>query len=112
MSYEQIDSIAQGRVWSGLEGKRNGLVDLIGGLETAMLVAKERAGIPKDQNVTLVEMPRKGLFDFSVLMPKLFGIEQNIMNNPTVDLVKFWVERNGEPLLMLPLEDVLMMPRQ
>lgn len=112
MSYEQIDSIAQGRVWSGLEGKRNGLVDLIGGLETAMLVAKERAGIPKDQNVTLVEMPRKGLFDFSVLMPKLFGIEQNIMNNPTVDLVKFWVERNGEPLLMLPLEDVLMMSRE
>lgn len=112
MSYEQIDSIAQGRVWSGIDGKRNGLVDILGGLETAITVAKERAGIPKDQNVTLVEMPRKGLFDFSVLMPKLFGVEQKMMNDPTLDVIKFRLERNGQPLLMLPLEDVLMMPRE
>ncbi len=110
LSYEHIDSIGQGRVWSGLDGKQNGLVDVLGGLDIAISIAKERAGISKEQKVTIVEMPKKGLFNFSSLMPKFFGIEEKLMSDPTIDLLKFRLQHNGEPLPMLPLEESVMMP--
>jgi protease-4 len=102
-----IEPIAQGRVWSGLDGKQNGLVDVLGGLETAINIAKERAGISKDHDITIVEMPEKGLLDFSRFMPKLFGIETKIASDPTVELLKFRIQHNGEPLPMLPIEDLV-----
>ena len=105
-SFVEIDSIAQGRIWSGIDGKQNGLVDVLGGLETAINIAKERAGIPKDQDVTIIEMPKKGLIDFSMFMPKLFGIEAKTASDPTIELLKFRIQHNGEPLPMLPMEDV------
>jgi len=103
---DDIESIAQGRVWSGLDAKQNGLVDILGGLETAVNIAKERAGIPKGQDVTIVEMPKKGLFDFSKFAPKFFGIETKALSDPTIELLKFRLKHNGEPLPMLPMEDI------
>jgi len=111
MSYEHIDSIGEGRIWSGLDGKKNGLVDVIGGMETAIAIAKERAGIPKGQKVTVVELPKKGLFDFGMLMPKFFGVEtKTISSDPAVELLKFRLQHNGEAMPMLPLEDAAAMP--
>jgi len=104
-SFDEIETIAQGRVWSGLDGKKNGLVDEIGGLERAIEVAKIRAGIPLKQEVTLVEMPSKGIFDFSKLMPKLIGIENTSSEDPLIETLKFRLKHNGEPLPILPLED-------
>ncbi|RPI01469.1 MAG: hypothetical protein EHM64_15665 [Ignavibacteriae bacterium] len=101
-----IEPIAQGRVWSGLDGKQNGLVDVLGGLETAIDIAKNRAGIPKYQECSIIEMPKKGLFDFSMFMPKLFGVETRITSDPTVELLKFRLQHNGKPLPMLPMEDI------
>ena len=46
MSFSQADSIARGRVWSGSDGKKLGLVDEIGGLQEAIASAKELGGIP------------------------------------------------------------------
>jgi protease-4 len=106
---DEIEPIAQGRVWSGLDGKQNGLVDVLGGLETAINIAKERAGIPKDHDITIIEMPKKGLIDFGKFMPKLFGIEAQIASDPTVELLKFRIRHNGEPLPMLQMEDLDMM---
>jgi protease-4 len=93
-------------MWSGLDGKQNGLVDILGGLETAIDIAKERAQIPKDQDITIIEMPQKGLINFSMLMPKLFRFENEIFNDPTVELLKFRIQHNGEPLPMLLLEEL------
>jgi len=105
MKFDEVEPIAQGRVWSGLDGKKIGLVDVLGGLETAINIAKERAGIQKDQSVTIIEMPKKGFVDFSMFMPKFFGIETKIAADPTIELLKFRLKHNGEPLPMLPMED-------
>jgi len=43
MTLEQVDSIAQGRVWSGLKAKDLGLVDELGDLSTAISAAAELA---------------------------------------------------------------------
>ncbi|WP_026808541.1 signal peptide peptidase SppA [Arenibacter latericius] len=43
----QADSVAQGRVWSGVDAKRLGLVDELGGLDDAIAAAAEMAEIDK-----------------------------------------------------------------
>ena len=61
---EEIEQVAQGRVWTGDQAARNGLVDRLGGLETALAVARERAGIGAGQDVALVVLPRpRGFFE-------------------------------------------------
>jgi protease-4 len=61
---EEIDAVAQGRVWTGEEALRVGLVDALGGLDTAVRLARERSRIPKGQEVQILVLPqRKGLFE-------------------------------------------------
>jgi protease IV len=61
---ERIAAIAQGRVWTGRQAREVGLVDQVGGLYTAIAVAKQRARIPDDEEPTLlVYPPRRTLFD-------------------------------------------------
>jgi protease-4 len=61
---DEIDRVAQGRVWTGREALAHGLVDRLGGLEDAVEVAKEKAKIAKSQDVELVAMPEpKGLLE-------------------------------------------------
>jgi protease IV len=54
MSLESVDSIGQGRVWSGTSARKIGLVDEIGGLDDAIKGAAELAGIDK---YSLRELP-------------------------------------------------------
>jgi protease-4 len=54
---EYIDSIAQGRVWSGAQGKENGLIDEYGGIDRAIEVAKSLAKIPANKGVRRVILP-------------------------------------------------------
>ena len=68
-SYAQIDEVAQGRVWLGSQGKVNGLVDELGGIDTAIAAVKKKANIPASENVTLmVYPPRESLLN--ILMKK------------------------------------------
>jgi protease-4 len=61
---ERIDAVAQGRVWTGEQAREHGLVDMLGGLDTAVAVAKERAHIPANEEVELVEYPgRRSLYE-------------------------------------------------
>jgi len=63
-SYQQIDDIAQGRVWLGAQAKNNGLVDELGGLDKAIEMVKARAKIPAGEKITLVPYPgRRSVFD-------------------------------------------------
>jgi protease IV len=43
LSKSQVDSIGQGRIWSGLEAQKIGLVDVLGNLDTAVKIAAEMA---------------------------------------------------------------------
>ena len=64
MSPEDINKIARGRVWSGTDAKKVGLVDELGGLLKAIKIAKELAGIKKEENERIILYPRrKGFWD-------------------------------------------------
>lgn len=47
MKQSDVDSIGQGRVWSGVTAKKIGLVDVLGGLEDAIEIAASKAGLEK-----------------------------------------------------------------
>lgn len=49
LSREYIDSIARGRVWTGLQAKEIGLVDTLGGLTLALHIAAEEAKVDFDE---------------------------------------------------------------
>ncbi|MFT6210173.1 MAG: protease-4 [Bacteroidia bacterium] len=54
MTTAQVDSIGQGRVWSGEDALENGLVDLLGGIDDAVEIAANMAEV---ENYRVVEYP-------------------------------------------------------
>jgi protease-4 len=62
-----VDSVGQGRVWTGRQGKENGLVDEYGGLDKAIEIAKQLAKLPADKGIHRVIMPTPPTF-FEELM--------------------------------------------
>jgi protease-4 len=69
---EQIDMLAQGRVWTGRQAKQNRLVDELGGLDRAIAIAKQRAKLPADRDVEVVVYPPRRSF-YEVLTDQLTG---------------------------------------
>jgi protease IV len=64
LTREKVDEVARGRVWTGADAQRLGLVDELGGLTTALRLAREAAGIAPDADIRLKELPeRKTLLD-------------------------------------------------
>jgi protease-4 len=64
LTKEQVDSIAQGRVWVGLDAKKIGLVDEFGGLDKALEIAKNKAKLTDYRTVSFPELnnPLQNLF--------------------------------------------------
>ena len=64
MSVEAIEKIAEGRVWAGATAKELGLVDELGGLDKAIDIAAEKAGV---EAYSIINYPSQSGF-FSTLM--------------------------------------------
>ena len=110
MSKDDVDAIAQGRVWTGRQAHEVGLVDELGGLTTAVAVAKRRAGIADDREVELVAYPaRLGVFD--LLFDQLGRAAYSRLPDATAALVQAVAPfaypgglfRSGEALALMPL---------
>lgn len=61
LAIEQVDAIAQGRVWTGIQAQKLGLVDVLGGLDDAVAIAAERAGLEEGTYRTRI-LPRPKTF--------------------------------------------------
>ena len=107
---ERIDSIAQGRVWTGSQAKELGLVDELGGLRRALALAKSRAKIDENAEVELVIYPqRRSIYELvqnpfgarvGGALGALIGMrEANAVQQLTAPLRIF---RRGEPLALMP----------
>jgi len=70
MTKEEVDQVARGRVWTGRQAHKIGLVDQLGGLDLALSVAREKAGL-MGQQVELVSLPRATW---------LYGLLNNILS--------------------------------
>jgi protease IV len=112
---QKIDQIAQGRVWTGQQGKENGLVDEIGGLDRAVAIAKARAKIPAESGVELVVYPPQKSF-YEILSDQFSGswgqtavsmwLSANLSKGE-IDVLRAMrgpmaIFRRGEPLALMP----------
>lgn len=76
MEYEAVDLIGEGRVWSGANALDNKLVDVMGGLSTAIDIAAEKAGLEVYRIIELpvVEDP------FTMIMNEfMFGVKERML---------------------------------
>jgi len=61
-----VESIADGRIFSGARAKELGLVDVLGNFQDAVDITKELAGIKGEATLIYAEKSRLGLFEFLV----------------------------------------------
>ena len=117
MTVEEVSEVAQGRIWSGKAGKEIGLIDDLGGLWLALLMAKDAAGIGPDDCVSIVEGPSKGKFDLSFLAPSIIGIDADELaelRDPLYGLnprhrayIEALQEAGGQPMLLMVPFDII-----
>ena len=77
LSLEEVEALAQGRVWTGLQAKENGLVDALGGLDAAIEAAAELAEI-EEYNLTSYPKIETDFDDIFALMSPFAAIETKI----------------------------------
>ena len=70
MSKEAIDKVAQGRVWTGSTALELGLVDVLGGLDTALDLAVKKSGV---ETYTLMSYPKQDSFMETLMNSSLSG---------------------------------------
>lgn len=54
----EVDKLGRGRIWSGRQAKENGLVDELGGLNLALAIAQEYAGL-QEKTVEIIRFPKQ-----------------------------------------------------
>ena len=88
MTVEDADRIAQGRVWTGDRARQLGLVDELGGLDTAINMAKELAKIPKTEQVSLVYLPAP-----KSLLERILSFTGDVRLSGSVAAPRAWLTR-------------------
>jgi protease IV len=89
MTRDQVNDIAQGRVWAGVDGKRIGLVDQLGSFDDAVKAAARRAKLTD--------------YDTQFIEPELTWTQELVLNAKTTAtraLVKVWGPDPGTQALL------------
>lgn len=84
MEVEYLDTVGQGRTWLGQDALELGLVDEIGGLESAIEHAAQLAGLEK---YTVADYPRSHNLD-EILSAMLEGRELDVSTNPATRVMR------------------------
>ena len=111
MEYEEVEKIAQGRIWTGPKALELNLVDKIGNLEDAIAVAAEKAGLESysTKEYPFIETPPWADF-IEGLSGGNASILSELKNNPlSAEIIslkkrlKFYTE-NKTPMVLLPIK--------
>jgi len=117
MDIERVESLAQGRVYSGLGALKVGLIDSIGGIDDAIQIARELANIPDNMQIAVNEYPKPKFFD--KLLERLFsarvsGLGRTSVIDTAADLffpapplledLRYRMAHNGQVMPILPLD--------
>ena len=111
MSIEEVDDIAQGRVWSGVDAKNKGLVDMLGDLDKAIEIAAEQAELePGNYDVRRLPKPKTFIEQVNdALEVRAKNIWLNLTSSPMEQLLKQeaenlqeFIQMNGQVQALLP----------
>lgn len=87
MEFEQLEPLAHGRVWTGRDALDRGLIDEIGGLGRAIVVAAERGGLDPEGPYRLITLPRPRGFLDSLRRSRSLGLSAELPP-PAADLLR------------------------
>jgi protease-4 len=98
LTKEEVNNIGRGRVWTGSQAKDLKLVDELGGLTTAVNLAKKLAGIPPSEEVRLVVWPKKisfwqslfGIPDLGINLKSAAGLEKALQTFRLMEKTNIW----------------------
>lgn len=116
LELEYVEGIAKGRVWSGRDALEIGLVDRLGGLDEAVEMARELAGLEADDRIGLVVVPRQKTF-FETLMEQSnragFARLTSWVSGATAPLsssaeVQRWLRRMAQPQVQAVMPQVIL----
>ena len=105
---EDMDAVARGRVFTGEQAKEKGLVDELGGLERAVELAKQKAGIAPSERVELVPLPPpRSLFEIllergQAARVRLFRLELPPQPESLRALLALRLFHSNRPLALMP----------
>jgi len=107
MSASEVDSVGQGRVWSGLAARERGLVDRFGGLHEAMELARARAHIAAEADIVIEVYPRPRRTFFQRWLGGVFDEpDQGDTRFPGLALFRQWAQlasdQAGEVMALMP----------
>jgi len=103
-----IRAIGEGRIYSGIDGQQIGLVDRIGGLATALSMARDAAGLTGKRIEVVEANPTTGFFNLSGVFPIPFiGGGANdpgdvLADDPVAQFVRLLLDHQPRPLVLLP----------
>ena len=83
LTTEQVDELAQGRVWTGRQAHEHKLIDRLGTYREALQAAAKRGGLGEDFRVTYIEREPRGI---DRLLGMLFG-EASLASLPLLNLL-------------------------
>jgi ClpP class serine protease len=113
MTFEQVDRLARGRVFTGRQALANGLIDAVGGFDEALALLKQQLKIPESDGVTLLHYPVPKSFMEELMsgdwpgtgarLAARLGLrtESETRAASTIDLWTRWLE-SREPVLLCP----------
>ncbi|MCK9557930.1 MAG: signal peptide peptidase SppA [Candidatus Cloacimonetes bacterium] len=104
LSYEEVHALAQGRVWTGEQAKKNGLIDDLGGLDVAMDHMREVSNISGAIRLVDATSSREGInvqFDSKPLMSILGMDTLETISEDYIKVFELWQDFAGEDALML-----------
>jgi len=113
MDAERVESLAQGRVYSGLGALNAGLIDSVGGINDAVSIARKLANIPDGSTITLSEYPKPKFFD--KMLNRLLAnktasgetvsfIADLFISPPVMEELRFRISHNGMAIPVLPMD--------
>jgi protease-4 len=80
--YDDVEALAQGRVWTGAQAKQNGLVDELGGIDRAIELVKQRAKIAASDKIKLVAYPpRRTLYQILMDRDQMTELESRVLDS-------------------------------
>ena len=102
----EIDSVGQGRVWSGLAAYERGLVDALGGVTRALAMARAAAGIDEDEALAVDVYPRVERTFFQRLFAEMLADEEALESVTLPPVIRSWLAAasfpSGAALALMP----------
>jgi protease-4 len=115
MTVEDVEAVAQGRIFSGARAVEAGLVDELGGISDALRVARNLAGIAENRSVLYKKYPEPTLMEKMMEILTTETVSHRDTNTPMEAVtflsnmllpmdILYRLERNGQVMPILPLD--------